>query len=151
MIVFLHRSINGLRDIILSIYGSLHYGLVGLIILLKEQDHRYLQSTPKSRLTYSTIRLGLSNPIDWGNFRRFNRTIEWTKNKSKIQDSCLGMEVNWGFLPGLTSSTNPHSVCSITPSAILTLPQGMMVYPVVFWFLFFLFGFSFFSFVLFLF
>ena len=35
--------------------GSLHYGLVCLMILLKEQHHWYLQSTSKSRLTYFTI------------------------------------------------------------------------------------------------
>ena len=38
-----------------AICGSLHYGLVCLMILLKEQHHWYLQSTSKSRLTYFTI------------------------------------------------------------------------------------------------
>ena len=45
----------GLRVILLSTYGSLHHGLVCLMILLKEQHHPFLQSTPKSRLTYSII------------------------------------------------------------------------------------------------
>ena len=81
------------------------------MILLKEQYHRYLQSTPKSGLTYSTI-------------------VELDLN-FLIQsiDSCQGTEVNWGYLPGLTASTNSHFVCSITLSTILTQLQIMMVYP----------------------
>ena len=65
IIVLLLRSINGLRDIPLPVFGSLHYGLVWLMILLKEQHHWYLQSTSKSRLTYSTIvELDLDFPRD---------------------------------------------------------------------------------------
>ena len=55
MNVLLLQWINALRDILLSIRGSLHYGLVCLMILPKEQHHWYLQSTSKSRLTFSTI------------------------------------------------------------------------------------------------
>ena len=50
--------------------------------------------------------------------------------------------MNLGCLPGQKSSTNPLSVGSTAPSAILTLPQSTMVYPV---------GFSFFSFLIFVF
>ena len=38
-----------------AICGSLHYDLVCLMILLKEQYHWYLQSTSKSRPSYFTI------------------------------------------------------------------------------------------------
>ena len=56
MVVLLLRSINGLiKGYPVAICGSLHYGLVCLMILLKEQNHWYLQSTSKCRLTYFTI------------------------------------------------------------------------------------------------
>ena len=48
MIVLPLRSLHGLRDILLSIYGSLYYGLVCSMILLKEQDH-YVASTSNLR------------------------------------------------------------------------------------------------------
>ena len=63
--------------------------------------------------------------------------------KDTIYDSEQSMEVKSDNLPGLTSSTKPHSAEWTPWSAILILQQSMMVYAVGFGFGF---GFCFFGF-----
>ena len=73
---------------------------------------QYLQSTPKSRLTYSTIvALVLDFLIQSINAISI-ALIEELKDalkKDTIYDSEQSMEVKSDNLPGLTSSTKPHS------------------------------------------
>ena len=63
--------------------------------------------------------------------------------KGTIYDSEQSMEVKSDNLPGLTSSTKPHSAEWTPWSAILILQQSMMVYTVSFGFGFCFFGFRF--------